>query len=218
MLMGSAAMAGQVRFGANRMRRILPAISPRIVVKPPRPRIAAPFIAQPPVTASRIFIASSPVIDPSLNAGAAEMSSLETRRRISAVIAAIGLMAAMIEGGLVADPRQRGAQASERSLGFGEALALLLDDLGLRLGEELLVAELLHDLVPLAFEHRRLLGEPRTLLVEIDGAGEVERHRRVAGQHLDHAPRPEQAIARRRFGNVDRGEARKALDGLLMTF
>src|SRR5215472_16255948 len=48
-----------------------------------------------------------------------------------------------------ADTRERGAHALTRSLGFGEPLALLLHDFGLRPREELLIFELARDLADL---------------------------------------------------------------------
>src|SRR3954451_3640579 len=62
---------------------------------------------------------------------------------------------------------ERRLELVARLLGIGLALALLLDHLGLGLGDELRIAELLRGLVDLAIEPRDLLGKTGTLLDEI---------------------------------------------------
>src|SRR5689334_22390640 len=69
------------------------------------------------------------------------------------------------------------------------ALALLLDHLGLGLGEELLVRELLRDLVDLALELRHLARKPRLLLGHVDDVAERQDDGRLVEHRLDRALR-----------------------------
>ena len=80
----------------------------------------------------------------------------------------------------LAQPRQRRLQPLEPRHRLGAALALLLDHLGRRLGDELLVAELLVDLADLDLFLGDLALQPDALGVEIDDAGERQGEGRLA--------------------------------------
>src|SRR5438552_6205299 len=94
--------------------------------------------------------------------------------------------------------------------GVGQPLALLLDDLGGRAGDEALIGELLLELVDLGGEARHLLVEAGALLAEVDRAGQRQGQRRLVDNQR-HAARRNVAAA-----GIDAVEPRQPQDRLAL--
>src|SRR5690348_587702 len=107
----------------------------------------------------------------------------------------------------VAESGECRADAGERHFLFGLTLAVLLDNLGLRLREELLVAKLAADFLEFALDRLGFLLEPLALLAQIDGAGEVEEHGGALDGYLDGLAG--HGLPARALGFLDALEARK---------
>src|ERR1051326_5305354 len=113
-----------------------------------------------------------------------------------------------------AEPGHGRAHTGERGFVLGEPLALLLDHLGLGLGEELPVAKLAIDLVEFAGDRLGLLLEPLPLLAEVDRVREVEKHRGAFDRHLNRLARD--LLPASPLGLLDFLEAGEPLDGVEM--